>query len=142
MATVIWTAALILVSACPKEGPPHMKKADNLGEIGQELGLTIPPSARLLYSHRESGMDDRVTLKVEMKAADWPAFLAGTPVRADGFRPGTRGFLGQDDGAWNPHKASQLRTAQAVLPGQRMLNIGVDDSQPEVVIVYIVNHGT
>jgi len=35
-----------------------------------------------------------------------------------------------------------LRTAQALLPKGRALNVGYDDSRGTVVVVYVVNHGT
>jgi hypothetical protein len=86
-------------------------------------------------------MDDRVRVKVEMSAADLPAFLERTPIDADSFSPGAGGRLGQDHGFWDPHRAAKLRTAQATLDDNRVLNIGVDESRTDRVAVYIVNHG-
>jgi hypothetical protein len=77
-----------------------------------------------------------------MSAVDWPGFLSHTPIDASLFRPGERGLLGPDNGFWDPHKAQNLRTAEATLPNARVLNIGYDDSRGSIVVVFIVNHGT
>ena len=77
-----------------------------------------------------------------MAATELAGFLARTPVPAQEFRSGERGLLGPDHGWWDPNKALRLRSGQAQLPQGRALNIGIDDSNPNAVSVYIVNHGT
>ena len=119
------------------------KPADTLPALARELGVTFPPSTRLLGVQREEGgMDSAVFLKVEMAAAEFPAFLASTPLDPGALRNGTRGFLGSDQGFWDPHRAARIRTGQAILAGNRALNVGVDDSNPNVAVVYIVLHDT
>jgi hypothetical protein len=56
--------------------------------------------------------------------------------------PGTGGFLGQDKAWWDPHGALGLRTGQVERQAGVYLNIGVDDSNPNAVSVYIAQHGT
>ena len=63
-------------------------------------------------------MDDLVSAKVEMKRADWPNFLASTPIHPASFRPGSRGLLGPDKGFWDPTHYPALRTAQAQVPDE------------------------
>jgi hypothetical protein len=118
------------------------QRHDTLESVGKEIAVAFPASATLIGVHRESGIDDLVAVKVEIPAADWPGFLARTPIDPSLFRPGERGLLGPDDGFWDPHKAVNLRTAQASLPNARALNIGYDDSRGGVFVVYVVNHGT
>jgi hypothetical protein len=133
------------LSACRDKGRIEMNadgSAESLDSLGKELDLTFPVSARLLGVERESGMDDMVRLKVEMNAADLAGFLERSPIDPASFRSGPRGFLGQDRGFWDPHRAAQLRTAQAIVAGHRALNIGVDETRAGVVTLYIVNHGT
>lgn len=115
---------------------------DTLEAAAKAVGLELPAGAQVVGIHRENGMDDLVAVKLEVPAADWAAFLARTPVDPRLFRPGERGLLGPDDGFWDPHQARSLRTAEASLPGARVLNLGYDDSRPGVIVVYLVNHGT
>jgi hypothetical protein len=130
--------------ACKSKARQDMseRQGDTLESVGKEIAMAFPASTKLLGVHRERGADDLVALKVEMAAADWPGFLARTPIDATLFRPGERGLLGPDDGFWDPHKAKNLRTAEAALPNARVLNIGYDDSRGNVVVVFVVNHGT
>lgn len=76
-----------------------------------------------------------------MPAADWPGFLAATPITPELFEAGAGGKLGSDFAFWDPHQAKHLRTVQASLPPDRVLNIGYDDSRGEAIVVYVVNHG-
>jgi hypothetical protein len=113
-----------------------------LAQLAQEAGVSFPPGARLVGSARENGMDDLLRFKVELRPADLPAFLSTSPIPADAFDAGEGGFLGPDQGFWDPHQAKRLRTGQKILPGQRALNIGIDDGRGDVVAIYVVNHGT
>jgi hypothetical protein len=116
--------------------------AATLEQLAREAGVKFPASARLVGSARENGMDDRFCFKVELPASELPAFLASSPVVADAFEPGEGGLLGPDPGFWDPGRSQRLRTGQTILPGQRALNIGIDDGRPDVVAIYVVNHGT
>jgi hypothetical protein len=115
--------------------------AATLEQLAREAGVQLPPAARLIGSARERGIDDLLRFKVEIPAAALPAFLATSPVSADAFESGEGGLLGPDQGFWDPSRAQRLRTGQQLLPGQRALNIGIDDGRPDVVTLYIVNHG-
>jgi hypothetical protein len=113
-----------------------------LAQLAEEAGVKFPPGARLVGSARENGIDDLLRFKVEMPAGELGAFLAASPVPAEALEAGEGGLLGPDQGFWDPSHAKRLRTGQKILPGQRALNIGVDDGRPDVVVLYIVNHGT
>lgn len=89
-------------------------KATTLAELAAEVGIAFPPSSRLLGVSRENGMDDLVMFKVELPRRDLASFLAKCPVPADAFEEGSAGFLGPDDGFWDPGKARHLRTGQSV----------------------------
>jgi hypothetical protein len=115
---------------------------ENLPAVAQELGVKLPPSARLIGVARESGMDDLVRAKFEINADELDGFLASTPVDPQSMRPGGRGFLGPDEGFWDPRQARSLRTGQALIAGARALNIGVAEGGAKIAVLYIVNHGT
>jgi hypothetical protein len=112
----------------------------SLGDLSRELKLTFPPSTRLVGVDREQGMDDRIRVKVEMNSADVEAFLAQTSIAPSSFRSGARGRLGLDSDFWDPSKASKLRTSSG-LREHRVLNIGIDETRPDVTALFIVDHG-
>ena len=119
-------AWLVLVSApvaCRdrKTAMDGREPTASLNDLAHELKLTFPPTTRLIGVLRDQGMDDRARVKVEMNAADVPAFLGATPIESTSFRPGPRGRLGEDSGFWNPNHASKLRTA-FVIRDHRALN--------------------
>ena len=136
--------SFVVVIACASKGKQTMNKKnlDTLESVGKELGVTFPAAAKLVGVMHERGIDDLIAAKVEMPAAEWPRFLATTPIEKDLFSPGVQGLLGSDEGFWDPHKAKALQVAQALLPQGRALNIGYDDSRHDIVVVYVVNHGT
>jgi hypothetical protein len=113
----------------------------NLTDLAREVGLTFPPSAQLLGQHREAGMDDYLQFKVEIDAAELPAFEASSPIPGAAMEPGEGGLMGPDHDFWDPHRAASLRTGQKSLPAARALNIGIAASGGKVAL-YIVNHGT
>ena len=118
------------------------QSVDTLESVGKEVGVRFPASAKFIGIRRqEGGMDSSFEVKVEIPAADWPGFLASTPIDPKEFGPGGRGLVGGDAGFWDPHQAKNLRTAQADLPDKRVLNIGYDDSRGNLIVVYVVNHG-
>jgi hypothetical protein len=125
------------VSCIEPEPPP------SIASLNAELPVHIPASARLLGVHRESGMDDMTEVKLEMSAADLPAFLASSPladVPLDAWR--RHGALGPDHDFWDPDAIAGLRSAQASYPDARSFNLGVYEREPGVVVVYLCDFGT
>jgi hypothetical protein len=111
------------LSVCNKKtgGASHMTSTTpSLADLGKEVGLTFPASARLIGVSRENGMDDLVRFKVELPRGDLPAFLRSTPIPADEFQAGGGGLLGPDDDYWDPSQVKNLRTGQVQLKGARM----------------------
>jgi len=113
----------------------------SLDDLGREVGLTFPASARLIGFNRENGMDDYLQFKVEIDAPDLPNFQASSPIPEAAMEPGERGLLGPDQGFWDPSRAKNLRTGQKSLPNARALNIGLAKNGAKASL-YIVNHGT
>jgi hypothetical protein len=152
LAAALLLPTLVLTAASCREDEPSNGKgrdrsdatqpAETLGELAREAGVRLPAAARLIGVAREHGMDDLLRFKVEIPASDLAAFLATSPVPSEAFEAGERGLLGPDQGFWDPRRAQRLRTGQQILPGERALNIGIDDGRPDVVSIYVVNHGT
>ena len=133
---------LVALVGCKAKGGQDGKHEmqETLQSVGKEVGLVFPDGSKLVGVHRERGADDLIAAKVEMPAAEWPGFVAQTSIDPALFRSGERGLLGPDDGFWDPHKAKNLRTAEAALPHARVLNLGYDDSRGSVLSVFVVNH--
>ena len=77
-----------------------------------------------------------------MAPGDLASLLDRAQIDPASFYPRTGGLLGSDHDFWDPHHAPALRTAQAKRPEARALNLGIDDSPPGLVVVYLVEHGT
>ena len=138
-------AGLLGVLACntpDRGGQPHDQPVESLAALSAELSLQFPASTRLIGVRRSHGMDDIVRVKLEMASRELPFLVAQTQIDPAAFYPGTRGLLGSDKDFWDPHQAPAIRTGQAKRPDARALNLGIDDSQPDVAVVYLVEHGT
>lgn len=116
--------------------------SNRLADLATKAGLSIPPTAQLVGIENDDRGEQYLRAKLVLNAADWSAFSHGMPVARDSMDPGTGGFLGQDKAWWDPHAARGLRTGQVERQAGVYLNIGVDDSNPNAVSVYIVQHGT
>jgi hypothetical protein len=143
-----WVNAGVLVAtlfgwACKDKGNGEMSTidatAESLDRVSKDLGLSFPPSARLVGAERMNG-NDTLRFKVEMAATDLATFLARAPVPSEAFEPGSGGYLGRDHGFWDPATAQKLRTAQTFV-GARALSIGVAEGNGRSAILYIVNQG-
>ncbi len=100
-------------------------------------------SARLLGVRRQNGMDDLIQVKLEMSAADLPAFLASSPLAKQPLESWERhGIFGPDHDFWDPHQVPNLRSAATGYPDARSFRLGIDERRPGVVVIYLVDHGT
>ena len=114
----------------------------DIAELTRATGLELPKAARLVGVEREDRGEAHLRAKLIMSRDEWAAFSAKLPIPNDLMEPGTGGFLGQDQDWWDPHAARELRTGQIQRQPGVYLNVGVDDSNPSAVSVYIVQHGT
>jgi hypothetical protein len=116
--------------------------SDDLRAIASELNVVFPASAHLLGVTRERGIDDLLEAKVELGAADLPAFMAHSPVKAAVLEPDRLDLLGTDHAWWDPGQAKHLRAAQALVGNGKAFNLGVADGAAGVIVLYLVQHGT
>ncbi len=115
----------------------------SIASLNAELPIHIPESARLLGVRRQNGMDDLIQVKLEMSAADLPALLASSPLADQPLEGWERhGIFGSDHDFWDPHQVPNLRSAETGYPDARRFRLGIDERRPEVVVVYLVDHGT
>ena len=110
--------------------------------VGSKMNLTFPADTRVLGVNESHGIDDAVFLKVEISRVAWPKFLASSPFKEGDFAEDKRYLLEPDQGWWDPTAPQKLPTAQTYLPGAKVLNMGVDKSNNQKVIVYLFWHST
>ena len=124
--------------SCEKPAP-----SATIASLNDELPVHIPEGAKLLGVHRENGMDDLIEVKLELSAADLPAFLASSPLAKQPLESwGHHGIFGPDHTFWDPGSVPTLRSAEAAYAGARAFRIGLDERVPEMVVVYMIDHGT
>jgi hypothetical protein len=123
-----------------KPQDPH----ENVQELGRQVGLALPQTARLLGVERaRGGPDAAVLMKVEMAVGEWQRAMTAAPFKASELSVDNRDELGADHDWWDPSRPSTLKAIQKQLPNGRFLNVGVDEvSRPGKVVVYIMNFST
>jgi hypothetical protein len=104
------------------------------------MGLEFPTGTRLQGLNR-SEREEMVRFKVVIPRATWGAFEPKLPIRWSALQPGRRG-LPPDDGYWDPQRYPEVRTGTKWLPEAVALTIGIDDSAPDVVTMFVFQHGT
>lgn len=114
----------------------------SLSEWETTMHVKFPPGTEALGLMKLEERDSLVRLKVKMPAAAWPEFLGNAPIDEQDLTDKRRFFLGPDEEWWDPSKPASLPTAQARLANGSVVNIGVDQSGGETVIVYLLWHET
>jgi hypothetical protein len=118
------------------------KKPETVAALSNEVGFTFPPSARLVGVHRESGMDDLVQFKLQLKAEELPALLNAAQVDLSMMSADNVAYFGLDKGFWDPNHARGFRGVQVRREKSfRTLNIGVSEAQDGFADVYVMEHG-
>jgi hypothetical protein len=131
-------AVLCSLLSCHQESTaPQAPTAEEMRQIEQETHLKFPPSHRVLMWEAGGRQDAYVRMKLEIATTDWPAFIAASPFRDQPLREDARGFLGTDQGDWDPGHVAHLLKGQVELPDARFLNVGADTSRPSVVVLYL-----
>ncbi|MFC1642582.1 hypothetical protein ACFL5O_07835 [Myxococcota bacterium] len=83
-----------------------------------------------------------VCVKVPMTKTEWEVFISQSPIKPEQMRPVRPSLWGPDESFWDPNKAANLRIGETPRPGARFLGTAFDDTNPNAVVVYIIDHGT
>jgi hypothetical protein len=83
----------------------------NRAELQQQLGFTLPESARIVWLERQQGVDAMVRVKLEMNRSAFDSMAPSIPVIDQELRAGAR-RLGRDTGEWNPPSTPGIRATQ------------------------------
>ena len=145
----VYVALLLLAGALfacdTSNGESRMSRTDNtlsLQDLETSIGIEFPPGTRLIHVERNSESDALIRAKLAFTPTQWASFVASSPLDHDTFEEGQRYLLGTNVAGWNPQDSATLPTAQAWLPGAKVLDVGVDRSNPDQFLVFLVHHGT
>jgi hypothetical protein len=129
---------------CQIQSRQPREPQEDVQELGRQVGLMLPQTARLLGVERaRGGPDDAVLIKVQMTVGEWRWTIAGAPFKASDLGVDNRDELGADHDWWDPSQPSTLKAVQKQLSNGRYLNVGVDEvSRPGNVVVYLMNFST
>lgn len=142
IAACLCLLSLVMGSRCEK-ARKRGGASESPATLSAELGLTFTPGTRVLGVHRDSGgMDDAVLLKLEIPKTEFETFWATTHIDRESMWPARPAMLGPDEDFWDPNKASALSIGKAARAGGRAMTIGLDESRPDVAVVFILEHGT
>ncbi len=120
-----------------------MNQNEQLAQLSTKVGLPFPADTKILgIRYDQSGPDGIVFAKLQLEAGQWDAFLATSPFVDEPFEDTKRYVLGPEDGWWDPKTPSLLPTANVNLPGGKVLNLGVDQSDNGVATLYLLYHET
>jgi hypothetical protein len=142
MAPVRFLAALlgIMAAACGGVAPAETLKVHSRA-AQQAAGLMLPASAQVVFAHSMHGLDDAAQIIATMPIADWDALERQIEVTVPGMPPPSRdgaGYLGTDQGEWQPGKQPGLTARQVPWrKGTQSLNIGAAPAAPGTVRVFI-----
>ena len=114
--------------------------ATSRAALEKALGVALPETTQLIMYEHELGIDDMQRAKLRMSTPDFEKIAARLPVTPDAMSPGA-GYLGSDDGGWDPNATPGMIAGQAALPGARYINIGFA-TLGEFVTMFVMEHGT
>ncbi len=110
---------------------------EDLALCADRMRVTFPKSTRPIGIWYQYSRDDAICLKVEIAKSDLEAFIGESLFFEDELEDGWRFILEPNRGWWDPGKARTLKAGQADLPNGEFLNIGVDDSFDDKVVIYL-----
>ena len=113
----------------------------DIDKLGKQLELQLPPGTQVVGMETESGgPDDAIFVKLRVPRAHAEQFIRDCGVTR--FRSDAAVQLGPDRGFWDPHQVKALQVGRVPMQTTRGMVIGVDDSHPDALVVYVLNHGT
>ncbi len=119
-----------------------MNTAAQLLEIESFTGLKFPQDTTLIYYEREMESDALIRAKLSFTPSQWETFSKQLPIDPDTFDDEQRYLLGANYKEWNPQDTKQLPTSQVLLPDAQVLDVGVDRTDLEHFVVFLVWHRT
>lgn len=105
-------------------------------------GLKLPPGTTVIQYASASDSDALLRAKLAMSPEQLGAFLGTLALATDAFQEDRRYLLGTNDGWRNPKDPAALPTAQLQLRDAKVLNVGVDRTDPQRPLIFLLWHAT
>jgi hypothetical protein len=132
-----------LLLGCSPPDAPTIKSpsASQLSEFVRKAGISLPASAQPIGWREEHGMDEALWLQVRMPVQDFQRFLDNSPFHGSTLTSNDPYQISQFR-EFLPKPPAHYRAGQLSLPNGRVLNLVVDESDNENVVVYLMWHET
>ncbi|WP_299443286.1 hypothetical protein [uncultured Rhodospira sp.] len=105
-------------------------------------GLDLPEGAEVLGLREGGAIDSSLSAKVVFPPTALDRFVADLGLRPADFGETRRYLLGTNDGWWDPEAPPRLPTAHVEMAPGRVLNLGLDQRDPDRPVVYLFWHTT
>ena len=126
-----------------QESSAAMNDQQQITSLSKKIGIALPADTEVLHlSDDDEGIDGMIRAKLSMTPNQWKSVVAATPLSKEEFTEQKRYQLGPDGGDWDPQRKRKLPTAQAELADAKVIYAGVDESDAERTVVYLVWHET
>lgn len=135
LARTLSMSFIVLLAACQGDDRAMTPEA-----LSQSVGFSLPEGTTVIRATPNAGREGLVRAKLELPSSRVPSLLAITGIPTLQVADADR--LGPDHGYWDPHKPAQLRFGSAELPDFRWVTLGLDETRPDVTVVYLMVHGT
>lgn len=135
-------AAILGVSGEQAGEAMMVDQPEAIRKIEETTGLRLPERTVVIGLDEGGAIDFYLSAKLAMPARALAEWLIVLRIAPDAFSEDSRYLLGTSEGWWDPEVPMQLPTAQTELAPGRILNIGIDRSDPEQPIIYLFWHET
>ena len=143
-----FSLGLAVVSALTCAGRPSSRtlqsssdlvSEEDLKECSSKMHITFPKSTRALKISRVTGgLDDGISLKIEIDPKDLDSLIKHSPFAGLELRSDRRFVLKEPTLSWwDPDTVRNYRSAQAGLPDAKYLNILLDLDRDDGITVYL-----
>ncbi|MEE4379496.1 MAG: hypothetical protein V2J55_18575 [Candidatus Competibacteraceae bacterium] len=143
-AAALFLAVALLSCDTSQEEQPLSQEQNTalLNKLATSIGISFPAGTKLIRYDSDFGSDGLIRAKLVFTPAQWTRFVDESPLDPETFEEEQRYLLGTNVEWWNPEDPAELPTAQASLPDAKVLNVGIDRSDPNLITAFLVWHGT
>ena len=106
------------------------------------IARPLPDDTTVLGVSEDGAIDSFLRAKLLMTPDGFGALVESVDLADTDFENDRRYLFGADDGWWDPSVPGALPIAQATTAPGRILNLGVDWSDPSRPVVYLFWHST
>lgn len=117
-----------------------LKKNSEIIQFEKITGLKLPSDAQMINFSNSGGIDEITKAKMKIPISDFEKWISTYALEITHFSDDRRYLLGQNQDWWDPLNPKTLPTAQVNFENGTTLNIGYNEVEPKVMIIYLVFH--